>query len=107
MAQNQAQNNSPQQGEGNYKINVVFSFVQTLDEKDHTVWDLIISTPNIMDPIKVRIPNDVHYELEEEAKKLVKLDKIIPIIERDVRIDPVVKEMYITVGKIIWTLLEY
>ncbi|CDF81363.1 conserved archaeal viral protein [Sulfolobus monocaudavirus SMV1] len=105
MAQNQTQNNSPQQGGDKYKIDVVFSFTQELDEDDHVVWDLVISIPG-MDPIKTRIHNK-RYNLEDQVRRLLKLRNVIPILERDVSTDAVRKEMYITLARILWTVMEY
>lgn len=102
MAQNMSQ--TPNEGD-KFKINVTFSFTQELDEDDHVVWDLTVIVPD-MDPIKIRIPNG-HYDLEDQAKRLLKLKNIIPMLERDVSTDAIRKEMYITVARILWTLLEY
>lgn len=99
MAQTET-NPNPGGGE-RFKLDIVFSFVWTNDGNVKVQ----ITVPK-MYVIKGITP-DISYSLEKQAKKLLKLENAIALVERDFSTEVIVKEMYMTIARMLLAVLEY
>lgn len=86
------------------KIDIIFSFTHLFDPDGETKWKLKISVSGMND-IEAILP-DVSYDLKAQTERLLKVWDIVPILETEVNLDPIRKELLLTVARILWTVLE-